>query len=367
MKLIHCADIHLDSLMQTNFSKEKAETRNREILGTFERMVKYASDKGVTGILISGDLFDTCTISKLTENALKSIIIGNPDILFFYLRGNHDCGLFLSSFDSIPNNLISFQNCWGSFSIGESDTVIIHGAELDKENAGTIFNSIPHVPDKVNIVMLHGQTVESTGNADGELIDLKRFYGQGTDYLALGHIHKYKEGSLGGNATYCYPGCLEPRGFDEAGEHGFVMLDIDEKTGIITREFIPFASRNMHMVEVDITNIDSSADIVIKAKKELEERKIPDKDMVKVVLTGVSHTLADKNTNYIRERLLDEYFAVKVSDESVVVIDPSEYLLDASLKGEFVRMIFEDASLSEKEKGEIASLGLNLLLGRGLK
>ena len=50
------------------------------------------------------------------------------------------------------------------------------------------------------------------------------------DYLALGHIHKYKQAELDQRGVYCYSGCLEGRGFDECGEKGFVLLDIDEES-----------------------------------------------------------------------------------------------------------------------------------------
>lgn len=46
--------------------------------------------------------------------------------------------------------------------------------------------------------------------------------------------------------TYCYAGCLEGRGFDECGEHGFVVPDIDEDTGTYTCEFVPFAPRKLY-------------------------------------------------------------------------------------------------------------------------
>ena len=39
MKMIHCADLHLDSKMESNLSAEKARERREELLQTFERMV----------------------------------------------------------------------------------------------------------------------------------------------------------------------------------------------------------------------------------------------------------------------------------------------------------------------------------------
>ena len=42
MKIIHCADLHLDSQMTANLTKEQARERKREIIRTFTRMVEYA-------------------------------------------------------------------------------------------------------------------------------------------------------------------------------------------------------------------------------------------------------------------------------------------------------------------------------------
>ena len=37
MKIIHCADLHLDSQMTANLTKEQARERKREIIRTFTR------------------------------------------------------------------------------------------------------------------------------------------------------------------------------------------------------------------------------------------------------------------------------------------------------------------------------------------
>ena len=47
MKIIHCADIHLDSKMSANLTKEKARERKTELLTTFQNMVAYGAEQGV--------------------------------------------------------------------------------------------------------------------------------------------------------------------------------------------------------------------------------------------------------------------------------------------------------------------------------
>ena len=57
MKIIHCADIHLDSKMSANLTKEKARERKTELLTTFQNMVTYGAEQGVAAIII-------CSIRK---------------------------------------------------------------------------------------------------------------------------------------------------------------------------------------------------------------------------------------------------------------------------------------------------------------
>ena len=52
-----------------------------------------------------------------------------------------------------------------------------------------------------------------------EVYELKN---KNIDYLALGHVHKYKMEKLDNRGIYCYSGCLEGRGFDECGDKGCV-------------------------------------------------------------------------------------------------------------------------------------------------
>ena len=64
MKLIHCADLHLDSPMETNLPPDRARERKAEILSTFAKLVRLADEGGVSGILIAGDLLTATTLPK---------------------------------------------------------------------------------------------------------------------------------------------------------------------------------------------------------------------------------------------------------------------------------------------------------------
>ena len=181
MKIIHCADIHLDSAMTSSIDPQTARIRRGEILRNFERIVDYAASVGAEAILIAGDLFDSQNISELTRNTLLHCIASNPGIAFFYLRGNHDehfCLNQLNCSGKIPFNLIFFGKEWGCYECG---SVSIYGAELSDESRD-FYDVLNPDPDRINIVMLHGQLSEHPDSVDYG-IDINRLRGKNIDYL----------------------------------------------------------------------------------------------------------------------------------------------------------------------------------------
>ena len=94
MKIIHCADLHLDSKMSK--LEHRSRERKAELLQTFEDMIAFGAAHGVDAVLIAGDLFDTKNVSRTASNAVLSYIRSNPQMQFYYLKGNHDNDNFLA-------------------------------------------------------------------------------------------------------------------------------------------------------------------------------------------------------------------------------------------------------------------------------
>ncbi len=360
MRIIHCADLHLDSKLSANLDRERARQRRAEILHTFQRMVAYAQEHEVDAILIAGDLFDTKNISATARNTVLYEIENHPGLIFYYLRGNHDRDNFLSSLEEIPDNLKLFGSSWTTYECGG---VTISGLELNEENRGQAYLSLELDTRKFNVVTLHGQESESRGKDKTEIIDLKQLRNKGIDYLALGHIHSYKIEKLDARGEYCYPGCLEGRGFDECGEHGFVELEIDEERGTYTREFKPFAKRRLYAIEVDVTGCETSVEICKKVENELEKEGCEPESMMKIILIGSLDISCEKDVPYVRSRFEESYYDIKVEDKTTLKINVEDYLLDESLKGEFVRQVSRDEALSEEDRAIVIRYGLKALAG----
>ena len=365
MKIIHCADLHLDSKLSANLDKEKAKIRRGEILNTFVRMVRYADNNDINVIIVAGDMFDTKSISATTKNTVLHTINEYPNIKFYYLKGNHDSDNFLSGLDNIPENLYLFDDKWKTYYEADGQ-IAITGTELCEDNHGSAYVSLVLNNDLFNIVVLHGQEAESSSKDKAEVINLRELRNRGIDYLALGHIHAYKKESLDARGTYCYPGCLEGRGFDECGEHGFVVLDIDATNKSYEHIFVPFAYRKLLTVAVDVTGLDSTALMISKARSILDELNVSDENMIKFVLSGEVDVECEKDADIFNAAFANEYYYTKTYDETTLKLDAEVYRLDESLKGEFVRSVLADDSISENDKKEVIRYGLLALAGEDI-
>jgi DNA repair exonuclease SbcCD nuclease subunit len=370
MKIIHTADVHLDSKLGRYLDTAEATTRRNELLLSFNKMVEYGAEIGVDAILISGDLFDVRKISSTARDSVYSTIINNPGIVFYYLRGNHDAETFQTQvtekYGKLPSNLKLFTDSWTSYELMGSDgkMVVITGAELSAKNNSALADSLSLDRNKLNIVMLHGQEVETAGKKDAEIIPLREYKDRGIDYLALGHIHQPKIEKLDGRGIYSYPGCLEGRGFDECGPRGFNLLEINELG--INAKFVPFARRTVFDIPVDVSDLVTSDEVIARVRENATDEGVADKDMLKIRLSGKTAIEAEFDVQYIQQSLAEDYFFVKVVDESGVFIDYESFVYDKSLKGEYVRLIQaekEAGVLDEKEAAQCIAMGIRLLTG----
>lgn len=360
MKIIHCADLHLDAKMNTNLDVYKAKERQHELIATFSRMINYAVSNDVSAIIMAGDIFDSKMISATAKNAVALAIFDNPEITFYYMQGNHDTDTFLSGLEYIPDNLKTFDHEWVSYRVGN---IVVSGLELGIENALIAADTLSLNEDDFNIVILHGQESEHATNDRAQTIALRNYQNKGIDYMALGHVHTYKEEKLDARGVYCYSGCLEGRGFDECGEHGFVLLDIDEETKKSQRTFIPFASRTLYTVSVDVSGLMTSVQMVDRVRETLQETRYLPTSLIKVVLTGEVPMERELNVGFITKQLEGMFYYLKIADETQIAINYDEYELEQSLKGEFVRKV-KESELSEEEKRQIIYYGMCLLMGK---
>lgn len=355
MKFIHCSDLHIDSRMKTNLNSQQASERKKEILLSFERMIRYAREVGVRAIIIAGDMFDTVHVSASSKKRIFDLISEYSDIDFLYLVGNHDEENILSQYERELDNLKVFVDQWTSFDYGD---VVITGMKLTKS---TNYELLDLDKDKLNIVVLHGQISQYNSISDDETIPLPRLKDKNIDYLALGHIHSYESSRLDNRGVYCYSGCMEGRGFDECGTKGFVLIDTEN--GHVSHEFVPFATRSLVEIDYDISNDTDWFEIESGIFRATED--IDPKSLVKVTLVGKFSLDMQKHTELCARKLNEKFYFAKIKDDTRLKLEEKDYMLDPSLKGEFIRRVM-NSSLSSEEKDSVILVGVKALDGEDL-
>lgn len=356
LRLIHCADFHLDSPLGTRLSPEKVSQRRQELMQAFSRMVSFGQEHGVSLILIAGDLWDSEQIATKTREMLLDVIQHAPDIDFLYVPGNHDGSAspsmgFVPS-DCCPKNFKQFPDQWTTYHYGNVD---ITGIQLTSENCTHCYESLMLDSNQVNLVMLHGQIGSVAGP---DQIPLRQLQHKGIDYLALGHLHSYQEGPLDSRGIFCYSGCPEGRGFDECGPKGFVLLEIQGQH--LDHVFVPHAKRRIHRIPVEISDCETFPAMVRKLRETGAE--IPSSDLVRFTLTGDCPSHVTVDIQGLTQEVAPLYFYGEVKDESRLLVHPEEYENDLSLKGEFLRRVL-GSSLSEKDQEAVIRMGLGALRG----
>ena len=388
MKLIHCSDLHLDSPLGKRLDPETALGRRGELLMTLQRLFDWAGRSDVSGIILSGDLFDTEHPSRQTVRSVEALIRDHAELSVFYLRGNHDEGDLLFFDRKDPPNLFRFGRDWTSYSLSlrqskaqapcASRPVVISGRELDghalpgDQRPQVPAFTVPDLdPSAVNIVVLHGQAENTSLPSGPDRIPLGALRGHHIDYLALGHIHSRRLWALDERGTAAYPGCLEGRGFDECGDHGFILLDIEDDTGNIRTRFVPFASRKLWRLPCDVTGCASAVEITARIDSALrsesgESGAVRSEDLVRVEMTGRPAYDCSADLPYLEDAFSSRFYYFTVTDGTRAAFFPEDYLSDPTLKGEFVRTVLGAPDLTERDKEEILRCGLRALSGEPL-
>ncbi len=348
MKILHTSDIHLDSKMNSKLPAEKARERKRELILNFKETVEFARRKSCSAVIIAGDLFDSENVTESSKKFILGLISSFPEITFFYLPGNHEKKI-ISKMPSLPENLKIFGDGWTGFSFG--DIYITGRCETEPDMFGKL--NLPS--DKAAICVLHGELRDRSDF--GGIIGKKELPGSKISYLALGHYHSYSSEQIGD--TYAvYSGTPAGRGFDEAGEKGFVIIDTD---GGISHSFHSGFSRKIHIADVFVEPNETTVEL--KEKILTAVSKIPESSIIRIQLLGKRAPESRIDLKFLEKHFENSFYYFEIKDETGLYIAKEDYSHDKSLKGEFIRTVLSDGALTEREKEKIISCGLLALLG----
>ena len=348
MKILHTSDLHIGSALTSRFSPQKAEELRRELLSIFDTLISEATSRGADVFIIAGDLFDSKRVTESVKRRIFDSVIRACDITFIYTSGNHE-GALLEG-EELPKNFIPlFNEEWSYFS---KDGVCFAA----RSNIGAnMFDDLKLDKEETNIAVLHGEL----NNYSADAIPPARAAGHGLDYIALGHYHKYSQTQIDDRAVAVYSGAPLGRGFDEAFETGYVIIDTDKKP--ISHEFIPLSKRRFYEKSVNISGAYRTADIERLIEESCSE--VRRADILRVTLLGTRPTDFKPDVYALCERFSKNFFHFEIKDSSRVEVDIDAIKYDKTLKGEFIRTVLSDTELSALEKEKIIDFSIRALMG----
>lgn len=343
MKIIHTADIHLDSPL---IGVKDPVLRRTELLRALKRLSDYAANIQAEAIIVAGDLFDDQFTKEQTVLSVADIIKGSC-AKWFVMQGNHGSDAPYKQLKSLCDVLL-FGSDWTEYSCGN---VSIVGRELGADDQAR-WQSLNLDSSRFNILVLHG---DADDDRYGE-INKKVIAQSHANYVALGHRHAYASFKFG-NVQGCYSGVLEARGFDETAQSGFVVIDTD----LGKAEFVPQFIRRVETVKLNVSKVNSEIDL---EKKLLDAVSQTDtNNYLNLILCGTNPQ--GVRCEYVAKNVLaNRFFALRIKDETQTQYNLSELKQEISLRGEFVKLALEIED--EQKRQEVLKLGLAVLNGEEL-
>lgn len=332
MKFIHIADLHLDTpLVSLKNNRELIKQRRTEHRQVFKDVVKLARDAKAQILFISGDLFEQKFIEKNTIEFIINTLQLIPDTKVFITPGNHDPYIKNSPYRTYkwPDNVTIFDSKIQKVSLEYID-VYGFGFEDYEMNSNELAEFKVDNEKKVNVLITHGNIGSKSKYNDLNLKDLAKF-----DYVALGHIHLKK---LDNNIVY--PGALVSCGFDECGEHGLVMGNLEKDN--ITYEFKNMEYTHFDTREIDISNVHVPNDV-------LDLLDLKD-DIYKIYLKGARNVDVKDICDLIKAFSKN---VCEIKDETHLPYNLEEIAKSKTLKGIFVKKMLEELKNSPNDKEEI--------------
>lgn len=228
LRILHSADWHLGSPFrgfdgeQRRFLKD-AQRRIPAMVADLCR--REACDL----VLLAGDLFDGNPGKDWAE--LLKAALAECRVPVFISPGNHDfCGPGSPWLEEIwPENVHIFTGGLESVDVQALDCRIYGGGYTGMDCEGLLEGFQAAGEARYKIGLLHGDPVQPRSPYCP--VTAAQVRDSGLDYLALGHIHR--SGAFRAGKTLCgWPGCPMGRGYDETGEMGLYLVELEEDVKI---------------------------------------------------------------------------------------------------------------------------------------
>ena len=231
MKVVHAADLHLDSPLR-GLERYEGAPVERIRLATrhaFENLVELCRAEAVSLLLIAGDLYDGSwkdystglffakQMSKLREAGVQVV----------WVRGNHDAVSQIAKQLQLPDNVHELPWRKPDSVVFDELGVAVHGQSFPKKAVTEDLAAGYPAPLEglVNFGLLHTSVNGRQGHEPYAPCSLETLIGKGYQYWALGHVHQREV--LSDTPWVVFPGNLQGRHARETGPKGASLVQVE--------------------------------------------------------------------------------------------------------------------------------------------
>ena len=360
MKFVHIADMHFDSPFVNLSDKESlGDLRRLEQRKVFKKIIEYIKENKIEFLFISGDLYEHKYIKKSTIEYINNLFKEIPETMIFISPGNHDPYLKNSYYNKFiwNDNVKIFTSKIEKIKLND---INIYGYGFDDfycKNSGIENINLDEL-NKLNILVIHG-TLDggNVENSEYNPLSRKMLKEKGFDYVALGHIHKLDYNSEE-NQIAVYPGSTVSLGFDELGQHGMIVGEIEKNN--LKLEFVPLDETEFKLYELDVTDIEFKENLIEK----INDLKFEKNNLIELILIGKRNFEIDAYELY---KLILNDKIIKIKNKTKINYDLKKLENETTLKGLFAKEMLEklnEENITEEEKQKIEmaiEIGMNAL------
>lgn len=305
MKIIHTADLHIGQIIYQHYDRVDEHEQ------FFSQLSQWCQEEKPDALIVSGDIFDIQQPSATTTRWFTEHFVNLsrliPQMTIVITAGNHDSASRLESSSALwkltnthivglspsPDFLDREERWQEDYIVRLSDGYIVALPYISNPRTEVIQSILDYVAkdnkEMLPVVMTSHQTLvgtDATGH-DFEIGTIRAFpleaFGEGYDYLALGHIHKPQ--TIGhpedwASETVVYPspvarysGSPLHVSCDEAYPHSVTVVEVDRRNGPVTiRQKRIHQLRHFYTLPIDGSSFESSEE-AIEAVRDFAKEK----------------------------------------------------------------------------------------------
>ena len=230
MKIVHAADLHLDSplLGLERYAGAPVEAIRGATRRAFENLVSLCLEEEAGVLLIAGDVYDgdwkdystglffATELNRLRDGVTKVVMV----------RGNHDAASQITRHLRLPEHVTELDSARPVTRVFEDSGIAVHGQSFrERAVKDDLASSYPApLRGAFNVGLLHTSVSGRRDHDDYAPCTLETLVSKGYDYFALGHVHRREV--LSERPWVVFPGNLQGRQARESGAKGATLIDV---------------------------------------------------------------------------------------------------------------------------------------------